>query len=81
MPLTDLGEPHMGGEDMRFYMTDGARRVLVRVSREAVEDADGRSGIEGFGEHRAAFAALATKKYAKGDREPDGSVALRARDV
>lgn len=81
MPLTDLGEDFSGSEDIHFWMTDGARRVLVRVSREALEEVEGRSGRSGFEAHRDAFAALAGKKFAKGQQEPDGSVLLRERDV
>ncbi len=81
MPLTDLNEPHVEGEDYRFWMSSTDRRILVRISREALEAVELRSGSPGFTTHRAAFAALATKKYARGDREPDGSVLLRQRDV
>lgn len=81
MPLTDLGEDHLSGEEFQFHMTNGAHRILVRVTREAMEEVKGRSGTPGFEVHRSAFAALASKKFAKGQVEPDNSVLLRARDV
>lgn len=81
MQLTDLNEPYDAGEEFRFWMTDMDRRVPVRIARETLTAVEARSGASGFETHRAAFAALATKKYARGDREPDGSITLRLRDV
>lgn len=81
MPLVDLGETPEARQEIQFRMRDGERRVLVRVSKDLLADAEARSGQTGFEAHRGAFAALATKKYAKGDREPDGSVVLAGRDI
>ena len=81
MSLTDTDEAHIAGEELRFRMTDGARRVVVRISQDALDDVQARSGVTGFEAHRAAFAALATRKYAKGDREADGSIIVRPRDI
>jgi hypothetical protein len=81
MPLTDLGEDLSIGDETRFDMSDGVHRVAVRVSRQALETVEARSGAVGFEVHRPAFAALASRKFAKGRLELDGSVLLDKKDV
>lgn len=81
MPLTDLGEDWTSGHEIRFEMSDGVRRIVVRVSTQALDAVELRSGAKGFETHRPAFAALASRKFAKGQRELDGSVLLDKKDV
>ncbi|KQW67065.1 hypothetical protein ASE17_20370 [Phenylobacterium sp. Root77] len=81
MPLTDLGEDHLAVDDYQFTMSDGVRRVTVRVARSALKLVEARSGTLGFAAHRSAFAALAEKKFARGQGNADGSISLGDRDV
>lgn len=68
-----------------FWGQDGTRRVLSRISREALDDHFSdrdRLRPEGaFKKYRKQIEALARRKYVSGQREPDGSVLIRTNDI
>lgn len=81
MPLTDLGEPHADEDEIRFRMSSGAEKITVRITRAALAAVERRSGVSGFDAHRPAFAAIASRKHARRQRESDGSVLLRDTEI
>ncbi|HVN01349.1 MAG TPA: DUF1488 family protein, partial [Caulobacteraceae bacterium] len=70
---------------IQFWGQDGEKRVLCRISREALDDhfsdGDRLRPDAAFQAHRAEIAAFASRKYALGQSEPDGSVLIRTGDL
>jgi transcriptional regulator with XRE-family HTH domain len=68
-----------------FSGQDNKKRVLCRVSREALEDHFSEGGRlrpeAAFKKNRSGIEALARRKYVTGQREPDGSVLIRTGDI
>ena len=67
-----------------FWGQDGKKRVRCIVSREALDHFSdgGRFGLDAaFQSHRADIEALANRKYARGQLEPDGSIIVRTDDL
>lgn len=68
-----------------FWGEDRGKRVLCIVSREALadhfSDRDRLRPEAAFQTHRAKIEALASRKYALGQLEPDGSIVIRTTDV
>jgi hypothetical protein len=68
-----------------FWGEDGQKRVRCMISREALDDhfSEGR-GLRpdaAFRAHLAEIEAFASRKYAHGQLEPDGSVLIRTGDL
>jgi Fic family protein len=68
-----------------FWGEDGKKRVRCIISREALDDhfsdGDRLRPDAAFQAHRADIEAFASRKYARGLLEPDGSIILRTEDV
>jgi Fic family protein len=68
-----------------FWGDDGNRRVRCVISREALDDhfshGDRLRPDAAFRTHRAEIEDLASRKYAQGQLEPDGSVIIRTGDL
>jgi transcriptional regulator with XRE-family HTH domain len=68
-----------------FSGQDGERRVLCRISSEALDDhfsdRDRLRPVAAFRKHRKEIEALARRKYVSGQREPDGSILIRTGDI
>lgn len=64
---------------------DGARVIVCRVSREALEDrlrqSDESDPLDMFKLLKSDLRALAENKLMAGDLEPDGSVLIRSLDL
>lgn len=73
------------GDAIAFWGQDGDARIRCRISREALDDhfsnGDRLKPEAAFKKHRREIEALLRRKYLYGDREPDGSVLLRTRDI
>jgi uncharacterized protein DUF1488 len=67
-----------------FWGEDGDKRVRGVVSREALDDHFSEGGKlrpdAAFRAHRAEIEAFASRKYALGQLEPDGSIIIRTAD-
>ena len=78
MPLTPTDECIEQSGDVHFAMMDGKRRIVCRVSGEALDDATAASGrgpkaadaVKCFLKFRTRFEKIASKKYDGGDRKP-----------
>lgn len=72
-------------EAIAFWGQDGSQRVLSRISREALDDhfsdRDRLKPEAAFKKYRKEIEALARRKYVSGQREPDGSILIRTRDI
>jgi prophage maintenance system killer protein len=68
-----------------FWGEDGSKRVLCIISREALDDhfsdRDRLRPDAAFQAHRPEIETLASRKYALGQLEPDGSIIIRTADV
>ncbi|MEJ0067386.1 MAG: DUF1488 family protein [Caulobacteraceae bacterium] len=68
-----------------FWGEDGEKRVRCLISREALEDHFSDGGRlrpdAAFRTHRAEIEAFASRKYARGQLEPDGSILIRTADL
>jgi Fic family protein len=68
-----------------FRGEDGTKRVLCVISCEALEDHYSQGGRlrpdAAFQKHRGEIEAFASRKYARGQLEPDGSVLIRTADL
>jgi transcriptional regulator with XRE-family HTH domain len=73
------------GDRVAFWGQDGEKRVLCRISREALEDhfsdKDQLRPEAAFKKHRKQIEALARRKYSLDQHEPDGTVLIRNNDV
>lgn len=68
-----------------FWGNDGASRVRFRIERKALDDhfsqRDRLRPDAAFKRHRGDIEGLARRKYFLGQREPDGSVLIRTREI
>jgi Fic family protein len=68
-----------------FWGEDGKKRVRCIISREALDDhfsdGDRLKPDAAFQAHRAEIEAIASRKYARGQLEPDESVLIRTGDL
>ena len=68
-----------------FWGDHGKDRVRCLISREALDDhfsgGDRLKPDAAFLAHRTEIEAFASRKYARGQREPDGSIIIRTGDV
>ena len=68
-----------------FWGEDGEKRVRCIISREALDDhfsdGDKLRPDAAFKAHRAEIEALAARKYAHGQLEPDGGIVMRTAEV
>jgi Fic family protein len=68
-----------------FWGEDGAKRVRCIISREALDDHFSDRGRmrpdAAFPAHRTEIEAIANRKYARGQTEPDGSIIIRTGDL
>ncbi len=67
-----------------FNATDGQKRVLCAISRQALNDhfgGDGKNPVAVFKANKEAIEQLARRKYLHGDLEPDGSILIRTTDL
>jgi len=73
------------GDRVAFWGEDGKKRVLCRISRQAIEDhfsdKDRLRPKAAFEKHQKQIKALARRKYSFGQLEPDGTVMIRNSDV
>jgi Fic family protein len=71
--------------DAIFWGEDGAKRVRCIISREALDDHFSDRGRlrpdAAFLAHRTEIEAIANRKYARGQTEPDGSIIIRTGDL
>lgn len=74
-----------GREAVAFWGEDAGRRVLCRISREALDDhfsENDRLGPEAaFAKHRKEVESLARRKYVLDQTESDGSVLIRTLEI
>jgi transcriptional regulator with XRE-family HTH domain len=72
-------------EGVSFWGQDGEKRVLCRISREALDDhfseRDKLRADAAFRKHRRDIEAFARRKYLLGQIEPDGSILIRTGDL
>jgi transcriptional regulator with XRE-family HTH domain len=72
-------------DTIAFWGQEGDKRVLCRISREALEDhfsdQDRLRPDAAFKKHRSDIEVLARRKYLLDQREPDGTVLIRTADV
>jgi transcriptional regulator with XRE-family HTH domain len=70
---------------MDFWGQDGEKRVLCRISREALEDHfsdhDRLKPEAAFKKHRHDIESLARRTYLSGRHESDGSILIRTQDI
>jgi transcriptional regulator with XRE-family HTH domain len=70
---------------MFWAQGDDERRILCRISREALDDYFSNRGKlppeTAFATHRGKIEALARRKYLLGQLEPDGSISIKTDDV
>lgn len=75
----------IGRAVVMFWAQDGRKRVLCRISREALDDHfggdDNHNKEEVFQQHRDAIEQESRRKYLAGDTEADGSVLIRTGDL
>ncbi|HVY34038.1 MAG TPA: DUF1488 family protein [Caulobacteraceae bacterium] len=68
-----------------FWGEDADKRVRCIISREALDDYfsedDALRPDAAFRAHRAEIEALANRKYALGQQEPDGGIVIRTADI
>jgi Fic family protein len=68
-----------------FWGEDGDKRVRCMISREALDDhfsdGDRLQPNAAFQAHRAEIEVFASRKYVRGQLEPDGSVLIRTGDL
>jgi Fic family protein len=68
-----------------FWGEEGEKRVRCIISREALDDHFSEGGRlppdTAFQEHQAEIEALANRKYALGQLEPDGNIIIRTGEV
>ena len=68
-----------------FWGEDGEKRVRCIISREALDDhfsnGDRLRPDAAFQAHRAEIEVIASRQYALGELEPDGSVIIRTADL
>jgi hypothetical protein len=72
-------------EGVYFLMTDGAARILCKVSHEALRDRSARDGEDAslpdtFLRHRSRIETIAGEKYEQGHR-PNDLVLVLSRDL
>jgi transcriptional regulator with XRE-family HTH domain len=72
-------------EGVSFWGHDGERRMLCRISREALDDhfseRDRLRPDAAFRKYRREVEASARRKYLLGQTEPDGSILIRTGDL
>jgi transcriptional regulator with XRE-family HTH domain len=70
---------------INFWGQDGEKRVLCRISREALEDhfsdRDRLRPVAAFKKYRKEIEVVARRKYLLDQREPDGTVLIRTNDM
>lgn len=70
---------------INFWGQEGDKRILMRITREALEDYfSDRARLneeEAFRKYRKRIEVLARQKYLLGQLEPDGTVMIRGSDV
>lgn len=77
MPLTAIDEEPIGSADIHFaMMNQDGRRIVCRVSEEALEDVEGTNNPspeirrECFDRYFAVICQIASDAYDKGDQSP-----------
>ena len=86
MPAAMAATPDNTLKIVRFVMKDGAKPVVVIVSRAVLDDIesntyDGASYFRRFKRYRKRFERLASDKYDKGYIELDGTICIKLRDL
>jgi len=83
--FTDPAYSYDMGMGVTFWGEDGKKRILCRISREALVDhfseKDRLRPEAAFKKHRAEIEALARKKYLLGQIRPDGAVLIETQDL
>ena len=86
MPFAQAATIDPTSSCVRFAMKDGSKVIRVMVSGPALENISiapqAHEGYFGtFKLYRRSFEMIASRKYAMGHLEPDGTVCIRALDV
>lgn len=72
-------------EGVMFWGQDGEKRILCKISREALDDHfsehDRLRPEAAFRKYRRDIEAMARRKYLLGQSEPDGTVLIRTNDL
>jgi hypothetical protein len=86
MPAAVAAIPDNMLKTVRFVMKDGAKPVVVMVSKAVLDDIesntyDDASFFRRFKRYRKRFERMASDKYDKGYVEVDGTVCIQTRDL